>query len=97
MFKSHFNLPFMLCVNVLTYLLVNMIDDLNGDKPIGTWTKRLVMIISCIAVAIGYTVGGYNDTIILINSSIVAPVSWSWIFKPIFKKIGIDYKNKPKK
>ena len=66
--------------------------DLNGDKVVSTWTKRLVMIISCFAIAAGYRAGGYEETVILINSSVLAPVAWSWIFKPILKKIGVDYK-----
>lgn len=92
LFNTHFDLSFMLCVNILTYILIKVIDDLNGDKVVGTWTKRLVMIISCFAIAAGYIAGGYENTTILINSAILAPVAWSWIFKPILKKIGVDYK-----
>ena len=50
------------------------------------------MLISCFAIAAGYVAGGYENTTILINSAILAPVAWSWIFKPILKKIGVDYK-----
>lgn len=92
LFNTHFDLSFMLCVNILTYILIKAIDDLNGDKVVGTWTKRLVMIISCFAIAAGYKAGGYEETVILINSSVLAPVAWSWIFKPILKKLGVDYK-----
>lgn len=92
LFSTHFDLSFMLCVNVLTYILIKAIDDINGDKSVGTWTKRLVMIISCFAIAAGYRAGGYEETVILINSSVLAPVAWSWIFKPILKKLGVDYK-----
>lgn len=92
LFNTHFDLSFMLCVNILTYILIKVIDDLNGDKVVSTWTKRLVMLISCFAIAAGYVAGGYENTTILINSAILAPVAWSWIFKPILKKIGVDYK-----
>lgn len=92
LFNTHFDLSFMLCVNILTYILIKAIDDLNGDKVVGTWTKRLVMIISCFVIAAGYRAGGYEETVILINSSVLAPVAWSWIFKPILKKLGVDYK-----
>ena len=92
LFNTYFDLSFMLCVNILTYILIKAIDDLNGDKVVGTWTKRLVMIISCFAIAAGYKAGGYEETVILINSSVLAPVAWSWIFKPILKKLGVDYK-----
>lgn len=92
LFSTHFDLSFMLCVNVLTYILIKAIDDINGDKSVSTWTKRLVMLISCFAIAAGYKAGGYEETVILINSSVLAPVAWSWIFKPILKKLGVDYK-----
>lgn len=92
LFNTHFDLSFMLCVNILTYILIKTIDDLNGDKVVGTWTKRLVMIISCFTITVGYKAGGYEETVILINSSVLAPVAWSWIFKPILKKLGVDYK-----
>ena len=81
LFSTHFDLSFMLCVNVLTYILIKAIDDINGDKSVG-----------CFAIAAGYIAGGYKNTTILINSAILAPVAWSWIFKPILKKIGVDYK-----
>lgn len=96
LFNTHFDLSFMLCVNILTYILIKVIDDLNGDKVVSTWTKRLVMLISCFAIAAGYVAGGYENTTILINSAILAPVAWSWIFKPILKKIGVDYKKMDK-
>ena len=34
-----------------------------------------------------------SDIKIIFNSFILAPVSWSWIFKPICKKFNIDYKD----
>lgn len=92
LFENNFSLSYMLCVNVLTYLIIKAIDDLNGDKNVSTWTKRLVMIFSCFIIAIAYKLNDNTNTIILINSAIIAPVAWSWIFKPIFKRIGIDYK-----
>ena len=69
LFSTHFDLSFMLCVNVLTYILIKVIDDINGDKSVGTWTKRLVMLISCFANAAGYVAGGYENTTFLFNSA----------------------------
>ena len=33
------------------------------------------------------------DIKLIVNSSILAPVSWTWIIKPILAKFGYDYKN----
>lgn len=99
LFNKNFDLSYMLCVNVLAYMIIKLIDDLNGDKVVGTWTKRAITVISCFVVAAAYKLNGYNETVVLINSAIIAPVAWSWIFKPILNKFGVDYKkiNKPKK
>ena len=32
LFSTHFDLSFMLCVNVLTYILIKAIDDINNDS-----------------------------------------------------------------
>lgn len=34
-----------------------------------------------------------TSTEVLVNSAILAPLAWDWIFKPILNKIGADYKN----
>lgn len=92
LFNSHFSLSFMLTVNVATYWIIKLIDELNGKKAINTWTKRLIFVITCIIIGLVSKFCDNMDTIIIINSSIIAPVSWSWIFKPILNKIGIDYR-----
>ena len=50
------------------------------------------MLCSVILISIGYYITG-TDTKLIINSAILAPVSWSWIFKPICKYLNIDYKD----
>lgn len=88
----NFDFVYMLVINILTYLMIKTADLLNGDKKVPTWTKRLLLLISTILVFIGYKLNNYPNNIILINSTIAAPVFWSWILKPIFKKFNIDYK-----
>ena len=70
---------------------INVIID-NGNKIVPIWQKRLLLIISIIIVACIYTFVGYDNKIILVNSSIVAPIAWSWILRPIFIKLGAGYK-----
>lgn len=91
-FNTNFDISFIISVNVLTYLAIRIIDTFNGSKSISVWNKRLIAIISSIVLAILYSNIGYDNLITLINSTIIAPVSWSWIFKPIVKLLRIDYK-----
>ena len=46
-----------------------------------------------IVILIVGTIYYYIDTPvkILVNSTILAPVSWSWVFKPLCKCFNIDY------
>ena len=89
---SNFDFAYMFVVNILTYILIKVIDCANGNKIVPIWQKRLLLIISIIIVACVYTFVGYDNKIILVNSSIVAPIAWSWILRPIFIKLGAGYK-----
>lgn len=89
---SNFDFAYMFVVNILTYILIKVIDWANGNKIVPIWQKRLLLIISIIIVACVYTFVGYDNKIILVNSSIVAPIAWSWILRPIFIKLGAGYK-----
>lgn len=87
---SGFDFSYCVTVNILTYLIIRVIDS-NRTKNLTTWQKRIVLLVAIAIISIGYYLVG-TDLKILINSSILAPVSWSWIFKPICKYFKIDYK-----
>ena len=86
-----FDFSFCITVNILTYLIIKIIDELNGSRKVATWTKRSVMLIAVIVISIAYYVTGSNPKFI-INSAILAPVFWSWIGKPICDKLNIGYR-----
>lgn len=91
MIIDNFDFTYCLIVNLLTYFIIKTIDYLNKEKEVKTLTKKLVLII-CIFLTgvVYYTLD--SDIKILVNSAILAPITWSWIFKPICKKLGIDYR-----
>ena len=93
---NNFDFAYMLAINILTYIIIKTIDSFNGTKRVKVYIKRLCLLVSIIVVTILYKYSGYTNNIILINSAIASPVAWSWIFKPVFDKIGIGY-NKNKK
>lgn len=90
---SNFDFGFMFIVNVLTYIIIKVIDYFNGDNKVPTWQKRCVLVISIAAMIGIYITAGYDNTIMLVNSAILAPVFWSWVVSPILKKLGIGYKD----
>lgn len=90
---SNFDFGFMFIVNVLTYIIIKVIDYFNGDNKVPTWQKRCVLVISIFTMAMIYIVSGYDNTIMLVNSAVLAPVFWSWVVSPILKKLGIGYKD----
>ena len=89
---NNFDFAYMFAINALTYFVIKIIDEVNEDKAITTWTKRGVLIGAIIVITLLYVFTGYERWTILINSACVTPVSWSWIFKPLVNKIGLDYK-----
>lgn len=90
---SNFDFGFMFIVNVLTYIIIKVIDYFNGDNKVPTWQKRCVLVISIFTMAIIYIASGYDNTIMLVNSAVLAPVFWSWVVSPILKKLGVGYKD----
>lgn len=83
---NSFDFTFCIIVNITTYLIIKWFIN----KELSTWNKRKIFIIASIILGIIYYFTG-SDIKILINSIILAPVSWSWIFKPICSKFNIDY------
>lgn len=89
---NSFDFAFCISVNILTYLIVRFINSKFKNKVLTTWSKRLVLILSILSIGGLYYLMSY-DMKTIINSSILAPVFWSWIMKPICKKFKIDYKD----
>ena len=85
-----FDFGFCIVVNILTYLIIKIIDS-KKNKPLTKWQKRLVLLSAILILSIVYYFVG-SDLKLIINSSILAPVFWSWIAKPVCDKLGIDYR-----
>ena len=90
------NLPLILIVVLITYFVIKLIDELNKEKNVSTWTKRIAFV--CVSIVVGIIYGLFTDlsVSVIINSIIISPVAWSWLAKPIANKLGIDYKPKVK-
>lgn len=84
-----FDFTYCFLVNVLTYIIIKIINDFKKDK-LKTWIKRVIMIASSLLTGVLYWLLD-KDLELIINSAILAPVTWSWLFKPLCTKLGIDY------
>ena len=89
---SQFDFAYMFGINISTYIFIQVWDNLNGEKFLTTWQKRLMMLLATIINLVAYKLCCYDNNIILFNSTIAAPVFWSWVLKPILTKFGIGYK-----
>ena len=89
---NSFDFAYCIIVNILTYIIIKIIDGINKDSKVKNSIKKLVLFVSILTTGVVYWAIG-RDLYLLINSAILAPVTWSFIFKPICKKFGIDYKD----
>ena len=88
---TNFDFAFVISINIVAYLIITLI---------GYITKKEVNKAIKIGITIGVSIilfflyGGITDVNkeVLLNSSILAPVAWDWVIKPICKWIKIDYK-----
>lgn len=92
----NFDFALMLVINIITYGLIKLLDEINKEKIVTTWQKRIIFVLSAITMGIIYYFITDIKPSIIVNSIIIAPVAWSWIAKPIASKFGIDYKKKIK-
>ena len=90
-----FDFPFCIIVNIATYLAIKLYTDYKKKSQISTCNKRFIFLGISIIIAIIYYLTG-SDSKTIFNSFILAPVSWSWIFKPICDKFNIGYNTKDK-
>lgn len=88
---QNFDISYCIAVNIATYVIIKFIDDINGKKIVPKYCKRIILLLVIIVMAVIYHYAGVNSKVI-IDSAILAPVSWSWIFKPLCGKLNIDYR-----
>ena len=93
---NNFDFGLMLILNVVTYVLIKFADEINKEKNVTTWQKRIIFV--CASFVIGCIYYFLSDVklIVIIDSIIIAPVAWSWLAKPIASVLRIDYKPKYK-
>ena len=89
---NQFDFGYMFTINVATYIFIQVWDNLNGEKLLTTWQKRMMLLLATAISVTVYKIFDYPNDIILFNSTIFAPVFWSWVLKPILNKFGIGYK-----
>ena len=93
---NSFDFGYCIIVNVLTYLVIKLVDELNKEKEVTTWVKRAILLGCILSTGVVYYLLG-QDVKLLINSAILAPVSWDIIFRPVCKMLGINYREVNKK
>lgn len=86
---SNYNFNLILSINIISYLIIQLLH-------LKIFTKKGIKIGVTVVVSIimGIIFHFISDTSteVLINSAILAPLAWDWVFKPILNKLGIDYK-----
>lgn len=88
----NFDISYMLCVNIITYGGIKLIDIINKEQKVKLIVKRICLIICTIICCVVYKIATPIENNILINSTIAAPVFYSWVIKPILTKYKIGYK-----
>lgn len=89
---TSFDFAFVICVNVLAYLVIKLVDKLNGNKVVSTWNKRVITLVCAVLMGVIYFSLKLGDVKVVLNSIILSFVFWSWVIKPILSFFKIDYK-----
>ena len=88
---ANFDLSFVISINVVAYLIITLLGYIT-KKKVSKGIKIGITIVTSILLFLLY--GGITNCNkeVLLNSSILAPVAWDWIIKPLCNLIKIDYK-----
>lgn len=87
---SNYDFNLIFSINIISYLIIQLLHKIMFT-PKGI--KIFITILVSIIMGILYHFISDNSAEVLVNSIILAPLSWDWVFKPILNKLGIDYKN----
>ena len=90
---SNIDFTYLFAVNLITYLCIKLIDELNKERVVKTWIKRLVAFISGLLLSIILVYLEDQNIKVYIYSFVLSFFSWDWIFKPIANKLKIGYKD----
>lgn len=86
-----FSLEYMFSVIVASYLIIKMVDALNGGKVVPTWAKRTI---TCVvgAILFGVFVKFTDTNIQCLSASFFAAVFvYDTAIKALIKKFNVDY------
>lgn len=90
---NSFDFGYMIAVNIVTYLIIKIIDELNGEKAVPVWAKRLTAVGSGLLIVFILYLLQQPITPVFLYSFIASLVSWDIIFKPLLKYYKkLDYK-----
>lgn len=90
---GNFNFGYVLSINIIAYALILICSKVR-KKELTKLIKVILTILVSIIMFILYKLYTQIETDVLINSSILAPVAWDWIIKPICKLLKIDYNDR---
>lgn len=88
---NSFDFGYMFSVNVLAYLLIKVLDTMNGKKVVPVWQKRLIAVLA--GVVLGVIIIIFQGfSVQILYSFILSLISWDVLFKPLLKKFkNLDY------
>ena len=88
---ANIDFAFMFSVNVLTFLLIKKADEINKEKQVSRFMKRLITLFSGVALAVPLVLLDGLELKVALYSFILSLVSWDGLFKHVIKKLRIGY------
>lgn len=86
-FLNNIDWVYLIKINILSYIVIKAIDDINPDKPLPSLVKTIITLLSAIIIQIVDPIESDN----IYSTAILSLVSWDYCFKHIAKKLNIGY------
>lgn len=89
--SNYFSIELTLIIVFTTYLIIKVIDYINGIRKVPKLVKRIILIITSIVCCYTFAYNNWIDVPKAVTSAILAPIAWGWFIKRVADFFGIDY------
>ncbi len=87
------SIPFILSVNILTYLVIKKIEALNKVEFLTDFQKRMTTLVVSVGLFVVFYFYKISNLEVLTLSLFISPISYNYVLKRILKMAGISYKS----
>jgi hypothetical protein len=91
--STYISIPYILSVNIFTYILIKKTEFLTNKEFLTNFQKRMITLGVSVLMFVAFYFYKITNLEVLTLSLFVSPISYNYVLKKILKMSGISYKS----